>query len=220
MNQQSISGTIEEEPSNLEEPPEKVVEHADKKGFPNAEEVKNVTDKIKSLEIALRFAKLSKKAKIIICAAIALVIVFAVYQVALSSPYTGKWYNAKSSDPVLEIKGNGTATFMSNPEMSVSWQELENGDIKLSLIDLSSGKSTRSSIEMSYGKTNNGIAYLDDGNSLLFRSYDDANKVKQLSEEDSKSIEDISDLDDDSSSKSSSSSSSKKYSSYSKYKSS
>lgn len=169
----------------------------------NQEKVSSVTKKGNNL---------SKKVKIAICAVIVLVIALVIFQaISSSSPFVGKWYTDSSTDPVIEIKSNGTAVVTKNPEASVSWEKLENGDIKISILDLSKGDAKRKSYTLDYGKTNNGIEYIDDGETLLFKSYDDAQKIKEASETKSGSLKDSIDKSDSSNksdSKSSSSSSS------------
>lgn len=170
----------------------------------NQEKVSFVTKKGK---------KLSKRVKIAICAAIVLIIAFVIFQVvSSSSPFVGKWYTDSSTDPVIEIKSDGTAVISKNPEASVTWEKLEDGQIKVSTLDLSNGKAKRTSYTLDYGKTNNGIEYIDDGETLLFKSYDDAQKIKETSETKEGSLKDGIDKSDsskDSDSKSSSSSSKK-----------
>ena len=174
----------------------------------NQEKVSFVTKKGK---------KLSKRVKIAICTVIVLVIALVIFQaISSSSPFVGKWYTDSSTDPVIEIKSNGTAVVTKNPEASVSWEKLEDGQIKVSTLDLSNGKAKRTSYTLDYGKTNNGIEYIDDGETLLFKSYDDAQKIKETSETKEGSLKDGIDKSDsskDSDSKSSSSSSKKSSSS-------
>ena len=157
--------------------------------------------------------KLNKKVVIAACAAIVLVI-FQV--VSSSSPFVGKWYTDSSTDPVIEIKSDGTAVISKNPEASVTWDKLEDGRIKVSTLDLSNGKAKRTSYILDYGKTNSGIEYIGDGEALLFKSYDDAQKIKETSETKERSLKDDIDKSDsskDSDSKSNSSSSKKSNSS-------
>lgn len=104
--------------------------------------------------------KLNKKVVIAACAAIVLIIAFVIFQVVSpSSPFVGKWYTDSSTDPVIEIKSDGTAVISKNPEASVTWDKLEDGQIKVSTLDLSNGKAKRTSYTLDYGKTNNGIEY-------------------------------------------------------------
>ena len=145
--------------------------------------------------------KPNKKVAIAVCAAVVLIIAFGIFQVvSSSSPFVGKWYTDSSPDPVIEIKSDGTATISTNPEASVTWEKLENGNIKVSTLDLSNGKAKRTSYTLDYGKTNNGIEYIDDGETLLFKSYDDAQKIKEISETEDGSLKDSIDRSDSSSS--------------------
>lgn len=60
--------------------------------------------------------KLSKKVVIAACAAIVLIIAFVIFQVvSSSSPFVGKWYTDSSTDPVIEIKSDGTAVIPQEP---------------------------------------------------------------------------------------------------------
>lgn len=161
--------------------------------------------KCKATAIVEKGKKLSKKAKITICAAIALILI-AVFLAAFSSPFVGKWYSSSSTDPVIEIKGNGTAVFSVNPEASVSWEKIEDNVIKLKVVDLSRGYARQSTYLLSYGKTNNGIKYITDGEMLLFKSYDDAQKIEEAAGTESGSLKDGIGKSGGSSSKSSNSS--------------
>lgn len=145
--------------------------------------------------------KPNKKVAIAVCAAVVLIIAFGIFHVvSSSSPFVGKWYTDSSTDPVIEIKSDGTAVISKNPEASVTWEKLENGNIKVSTLDLSNGKAKRTSYTLDYGKTNNGIEYIDDGETLLFKSYDDAQKIKEMSETEDGSLKDSIDRSDSSSS--------------------
>lgn len=167
-------------------------------------------------KVSQKFKKLGKKSKIAICAAVLVVAAVVIYSVVFSSPFVGKWYTADSENPVIEIKSNGTAVVTKNPEASVNWKKLENGDIKVSMIDLSKGDTKTTSFTFSYGKTNNGIEYIDGGGTLFFKSYNDAQKVKEASESKSGDAKDMVGSSSSSSKSSYGSSGSKKSSSSSK----
>lgn len=156
-----------------------------------SETEKTIAAKIRGSAAVNKLKSANKQQKIALASIVVAVIVVAAFAIT-SPPYIGKWYSVDSSEPVFEIKRNGTAVLTDNPGASASWKEMENGDIEMNLVDLSYGSAYRTSVTLEYGKTNNGVKYLDDGEDLYFKSYDDAKKIREASKTSSGSINDAS----------------------------
>lgn len=143
--------------------------------------MKKKLDGVTPEHIANKVKSLGKKQKLLLAAALILVIAGIAYFVT-KPPYVGKWYGEYDDEPSMEIKRDGTAVLYHSPEVSITWKELENGDIKFSVLDFSDGEADQSTFSMEYGKTSNGMEYLSDmSGTVLFKSADDFKRIKESS---------------------------------------
>lgn len=131
--------------------------------------------------IANKVKSMGRKQKLLLAVVLMLIIAGVAY-FATVPPYVGTWYSEHDDEPFMEIRRDGTAVVNYTPEASVTWKELENGDIKLSILDFSDGEAEQSTFSMEYGKTNNGMEYLSDtSGTVLFKSADDFKRIEESS---------------------------------------
>lgn len=156
-------------------------ENAVDEGKAASTHMKKKLDGIKIEPIANKLKSMGKKQKLLLAAVLILVVAGIAY-FATKPPYVGKWYSEYDDEPFMEVKRDGTAVLNDRPEASITWKELENGDIKFSVLDFSDGEADQSTFSMEYGKTNNGMEYLSDmSGTVLFKSADDFKRIEESS---------------------------------------
>ena len=177
-------------------------ENAADEGEATHTHMKKKLDDIKIEHIASKLKSMGRKQKLLLATVLILVVAGLAY-FATKPPYVGKWYSEYDDEPFMEVKRDGTAILNHRPEASITWKELENGDIKFSMLDFSDGDADQSTFSMEYGKTNNGMEYLSDmSGTVLFKSADDFKRIEESSkktdlEELSKKDKDSKDDDED-----------------------
>ena len=173
-----------------------VEENAVNEGKAVSKHMKKKFDAITLESIVNKLKSMGKKQKLLLAAVLILVVAGIAY-FATRPPYVGKWYSEYDDEPFMEVKRDGTAVLNDRPEASITWKELENGDIKFNVLDFSDGEADQSTFSMEYGKTNNGMEYLSDmSGTVLFKSADDFKRIEESSKK--TDLDELSNKDKDS----------------------